>query len=188
MNADDGGAAFAVANRLRVTWEGAWLAVACAVFTGIGAALVAKGGALDIAMGVLAIVLFGGGGLLAASRHLSRRPVLLLDAEGARFPAPWPRSSDDDLVIPWDQVTGIHACTKPLHHRGGTVHLHYLVFLTGQEPPELPPSPWHPEPAVRIRPSWDRTVEEVVAEARRRRPDLPFTDRRPSPAGRPGGR
>ncbi|WP_017623615.1 STM3941 family protein [Nocardiopsis chromatogenes] len=189
MDADDaearggGDTAFAVANRLRVTWEGAWLAVGCAVFTGIGVALVAKGGTLDVVVGVLAIVLFGGGGLLAASRHLSRRPVLLLDAEGVRIPAPWPRSTADDLVLPWKDVTGVCACAKALHHRGGTVFLHYLVFLTGEEPPELPPSPWRPEPAVRIRPTWNRTVEEVLAEARRHKPDLPFTDRRPAPAG-----
>lgn len=189
MDADDadvrggGGAAFAVTNRLRATWEGAWLTVGCAVFTVIGAALVVKGGALDVVMGVLAIVLFGGGGLLAASRHLSRRPVLLLDDEGVRIPAPWPRSADDDLVIPWKDVTGVCACAKALHHRGGTVFMHYLVFLTEEEPPELPPSPWRPEPAVRIRSTWNRTVDEVLAEARRHKPDLPFSDRRPTAAG-----
>ncbi|MFD0776889.1 hypothetical protein ACFQZ2_23385, partial [Streptomonospora algeriensis] len=173
-------APFVLTNRFRVTWEGAWLAVACTVFTGTGAALVLRGGLLDVVMGLLAVLVFGGAGIGSIARLFSPRPVLVLDGKGARFPAPWPRSSREDIFLPWDDVVLLRACTQVVPHRGGTVNMHYLDFVPADEAdrPFRTPPPWGTDHAVRVRPTWDHSLDEIVAAARARRPDLPFDDRR----------
>ncbi|WP_067975569.1 hypothetical protein [Nocardiopsis trehalosi] len=183
--ADSGEAPFKVADRFRFTWNGVWLTVACLVFTGTGVALIVRGGAFDTGMGIIAVVVFGGGGLLAASRVLSRRPVLVLDSTGVCVVAPWPRSASDDVRLPWSDIALVRACTQVVRYRGGAAHLTYLVFVARDEEsePYRPPVPWHPQHAVRVHTTWDHGVEEIVAEARRHRPGLPFDDRRV-----PGGR
>lgn len=180
--------AFAVTRRFRVTWSGVWLFAACLVFSVTGLALVVRGGATaDVLLGLLALLLFGGGGLLAASPILSRRPVLVMDGAGVRLVAPWPRPTSDDLVVAWEDIARIRAATQVVPRRGDTMLLHYLVFVprgeTGRAFP--PPAPWEPSYAVRAHPTWDRTVEDVVAEAHRHRPDLVFEDHR-LPRARPG--
>ncbi|MBB6171286.1 hypothetical protein HNR23_001346 [Nocardiopsis mwathae] len=172
---------FAVRDQFRVTWDGVGLAAGCLIFAGMGAALVVRGGTADIAIGLLAVLMFGGGGLLAASRFLSRRPTLVLDAEGVRVVAPWPRSSDDDLWMDWNDIALIRVCSQDITAQGGAVPQWYLVFVPPHEVarPFQPPAPWRPDRAVRIHRTWDRTVEDVVAEARRRRPGITFDDRRP---------
>ncbi|MDA8370355.1 MAG: hypothetical protein M0026_10860 [Nocardiopsaceae bacterium] len=169
-----------VTNRLRVTWDGLWLTAACLVFCSAAIGLIVRGDPVDVGIGLLALLIFGGGGLLAASRVLSRRPILVLDDAGVRLVAPWPRSSAEDTFLAWDDIVLIRACTQAVPHRRGTAGLHYLVFLVGEEAdqPFRAPSPWEPRHAVRIRPTWDRSVEEVAAEARRYRPDIGFENRR----------
>ncbi|CAM4024590.1 STM3941 family protein [Nocardiopsis rhodophaea] len=172
---------FTVRDTFRVTWDGVGLAAGCLIFTGMGAALVARGGTVDIVIGLLAVVMFGGGGLLAASRVLSRRPTLVLDSEGVRVVAPWPRSSVDDLWLTWDDIALIRTCSQDIHYYRGTARQWYLVFVPHSEAdqPFHPPTPWEPNRAVRVRRSWDHTVDEVVAAARRYRPGLALDDRRP---------
>ncbi|MBB4932161.1 hypothetical protein F4561_002981 [Lipingzhangella halophila] len=185
---NDAGEAFTVTRKFRVTWRGVWLFAACLVFSVAGVALIVRGGAaVDTVLGVLAVLLFGGGGLLAASPMLSRRPVLVLDPAGVRVVAPWPRPVSDDLVVPWADIARIRAATQVVPHRGDTMLLHYLVFVPRDATDRAlrPPVPWELSYAVRARPTWDRTIEEIVAEARRHRPDLVFEDRRLTRA-RPG--
>ncbi|ASU84438.1 hypothetical protein CDO52_17990 [Nocardiopsis gilva YIM 90087] len=172
---------FTVRDTFRVTWDGAGLAAGCLIFAGMGAALVARGGMADIVIGLLAVVMFGGGGLLAASRVLSRRPTLALDSEGVRVVARWPRSSSDDLWLAWDDIALIRVCSQDIPYQRGAVRQWYLVFVPHAEAdqPFHPPAPWEPNRAVRVRRTWNHTVDEVVAAARRHRPGLAFDDRRP---------
>lgn len=177
-------APFVLTNRFRVTWEGAWLAVACTVFTGTGIALMLRGGLLDVVMGLLAVLFFGGAGIGSIARLLSPRPVLVLDAQGARFPAPWPRSAREDIFLAWDDIALLRACTQVVPHRGGTVNMHYLDLVPTREAdrPFRTPPPWGADHAVRVRPTWDHSLDEIVAAAHVYRPGLPFDDRR-----KPGG-
>jgi|SRR5690625_74759 len=173
-------APFIVANRFRVTWEGAWLTVACAVFTGTGIALILRGGTVDIVMGLLAVLVFGGAGVVSITRILSPRPVLVLDSEGARFPAPWPRSTREDIFLAWDDVALLRACTQVVPHRGGMVSMHYLDFvpLSEADRPFRTPGPWHTDHTVRVRPTWDHSPDEIIEAAHTYRPQLRFEDRR----------
>ncbi|TQN31908.1 hypothetical protein FHX37_1831 [Haloactinospora alba] len=171
---------FTVANRVRVTWEGTWLAAACTIFAGAGAALALRDGSTDTAIGVVALVLFGGGGLLAASRMLSRRPVLVLDEAGVRLVAPWPRPSSGDVFLRWEDIAAVRVCSQLVPYRGAPTALRYLDFVPrgeADQPPQTP-GPWQPHHAVRIRESWDHTVADVIAEVRRHRPDMPFEEQR----------
>ncbi|QBI54704.1 hypothetical protein [Streptomonospora litoralis] len=173
-------APFVVTNRFRVTWEGAWLTVACLVFTGIGVALMLRGGVVDIVMGLLAVLVFGGAGAASITRLVSPRPVLELDGHGARFPAPWPRSTREDIVLAWGEISLLRACTQVVPHRGGTVSLHYLDFVPVSEAdrPFRTPTPWRSDHAVRVRPTWDHSLDEIVAAVHTHRPEMPFEDRR----------
>ncbi|RNL85037.1 STM3941 family protein [Halostreptopolyspora alba] len=178
---DGSSEAFAVTRRFRVTWSGVWLFAACLVLSVTGLALVVRGGTpADVLLGLAALLLFGGGGLLAASPMLSRRPVLVMDDTGVRVLAPWPRSTSGDLVVAWRDIARIRAATQVVPRRGETMLLHYLVFVPRGETGRAfhPPAPWEPSYAVRAHPTWDRTIEEVVAEAHRHRPDLVFEDHR----------
>lgn len=172
---------FTVRETFRVTWDGAGLAAGCLIFAGMGAALVVRGGTTDIVIGLLAVVLFGGGGLLASSRVLSRRPTLVLDTEGVRVVARWPRSSADDLWLAWEDIALIRVCSQEIPYQRGAVHQWYLVFVPHSEAdqPFRPPAPWEPNRAVRVHRTWNHTVDEVVEAARRYRPGLAFDDRRP---------
>ncbi|MBV2366152.1 STM3941 family protein [Streptomonospora nanhaiensis] len=177
---------FVVSNRFRITWEGLWLTLACVVFTGIGVALVLRGSPVDLALGLLAVAVFGGAGLVSLSRFLSHRPVLILDEAGVHFIAPWPRGRRDDLSFPWSEVALLRACTQVVPHRGGSVPMHYLVFVNRDEAelPFHPPSPWHTTNAVRVRPTWNHTIGEIIEAAHHYKPDLPFDDRRRPGPGR----
>ncbi|GAB3445199.1 hypothetical protein GCM10027570_15010 [Streptomonospora sediminis] len=179
-------APFVLTNHFRVTWEGSWLALACAVFTGTGIALMLRGGATDLVMGALAVLVFGGAGAVSVTRMFSPRPVLVLDSQGVRFPAPWPRSESDDAVLAWDDVAVLRACTQYVPHRGGTVSIHYLDFVPTDEAdrPFRMPTPWRTDHAVRVRPTWDHSADEVIAAARTRKPGLAFEDRREPRGGR----
>ncbi|GAA1785060.1 hypothetical protein GCM10009834_50800 [Streptomonospora arabica] len=173
-------APFVLTNRFRVTWEGAWLAVACTVFTGTGVALMLRGGLVDVVMGLLAVLVFGGAGVVSIARLLSPRPVLVLDGEAARFPAPWPRSAREDIVLPWRDVALLRACTQVVPHRGGTVSMHYLDFVPTSEAdrPFRTPPPWRTDHAVRVRPTWNHSLDEIVEAAHAHRPGLRFEDLR----------
>ncbi|WP_046469572.1 STM3941 family protein [Allosalinactinospora lopnorensis] len=172
---------FTVTHRFQMTWNGVWLFIACLVFSVAGIALIVRGEARgDALLGLVALLLFGGGGLLSAAPLLSRRPVLVLDGAGVRLVAPWPRPSSEDVFLPWEDVELIRAATQVVLRRGDPMLLHHLVFVPRGEAerPFHPPAPWEPPYSVRIRSTWDRAVEEIVAEARRHRPGLAFDDRR----------
>ncbi|WP_017596702.1 hypothetical protein [Nocardiopsis potens] len=185
MNARPG--VFAVVNRRRITSQGVWLTAACLVFISIGVALVLRGGPADVLIGAVTVVLFAGGGLLVAGRRLSRRPFLELDSSGVRLLAPWPRRPSDDIFLPWDEVASVCLCRRSVAYADHTHDLDYLHFLAGDEKcegergPVPPPSPWTVRPGAAVRSSWDRSVEEVLAEVHRLRPALPITDRRTAP-------
>ncbi|GAA3758219.1 hypothetical protein HDA32_001900 [Spinactinospora alkalitolerans] len=177
---------FTVRSRFRFTWEGVWLAAGCLVFVAAGVAMVLEGSRGTVVLGTLAIVLFGGGGLLASSSSLSRRPVLEMDDEGVCVAVPWPRNRIEDHRLPWDRIAGITAYTQKIPYQGGTAQHHYLAFVPQREHPspsadgEVPSiePPWELRYSLHIRSSWNHDVAEIVEEARRRRPDLHFTDRR----------
>ncbi|MUL43502.1 hypothetical protein FZ103_20400 [Streptomonospora sp. PA3] len=173
-------APFVLTNRFRVTWEGAWLTLACTVFTITGLALMLRGGVVDIIMGLLAVVVFGGAGIASVARILSPRPVLVIDGEGARFPAPWPRSKKEDIFLPWSDIALLRACTQVVPHRGGTVNMHYLDFVPTDEAdrPFRTPPPWRTDHAVRVRPTWDHSLDEIIDAVHAHQPELPFEDRR----------
>ncbi len=170
-----------VTRRFRVTWRGAWLSAACLVFSATGMALIIRAASTsDVLFGALAVLLFGGGGLLAASPLLSRRPVLVLDEGGVRAVAPWPRRRSHDRTMGWDDIARIRAVTQVVPHRGGTLLLHYLEFVshdaTGRH--FAPPTPWETSFTVRAQATWDHTIDEIVAKAHRHRVNLVFEDHR----------
>ncbi|SKA23949.1 hypothetical protein SAMN02745673_03267 [Marinactinospora thermotolerans DSM 45154] len=192
-----------VKNRLRLTWEGAWLTAGCLIFVIAGIAMIIEGTTTSVVLGIVAVVLFGGGGLLAASRVLSRRPVLEMDDSGVCVTVPWPRSHADDHRLDWDELAGITAYTERIEHRGACVRHHYLAFVprsraesaavdsgssdSAERSGASVECPWELRYATHIRSTWDHSPEEVVAQARRHRPDLPFTDRRDTSSPSSGG-
>lgn len=191
--------AFRVVNRFHPTWNGIWYTVGCAVFITVGVALIVRGTTGGIVVGGLAVLLFGGGGLLASTKALSRRPVLELDSEGVSVVVPWPQTRTDDRRMRWDEVSAIVAHTQLLPFRGGSARHEYLAFVPAGKPHDAPDAteqdsppttpgvevPWGLRYSAHIRSTWDSGVDEIVAAARRFRPELPFEDRRDgSGAGR----
>src|SRR5690625_1462550 len=158
---------FTVTRRFQVTWNGVWMFAACLVFSVTGVALIVRGETTDILFGVVALVMFGGGGALAVSPVLSPRPVLVLDNTGVRIVAPWPRLRSGDLVVPWEDLTLVRAVTRVVPHRGSTMLMHYLVFVPrGAVYRDFPlPAPWEPSYAVQAHATWDHTIDEIVAES-----------------------
>ncbi|GAA3728078.1 hypothetical protein GCM10022402_05970 [Salinactinospora qingdaonensis] len=167
------------------------MTVACLVFVCAGIGMVIEGTPSGIAFGVGTIVLFSIGGVLAATPALSSRPFLELDDHGVRVVQPWPVSRTEDRTLPWGQVAAITAYTEELPYRDGQVSHHFLSFVPNAEAEptpregaageeaatELLPA-WERPYTLHISHNWDTPVADIVAYARRHRPDLPFYDQR----------
>jgi hypothetical protein len=145
------------------------------------------------------VVLGLGGATLVAGQVASRRPVLELHRDRVVVPAAWPRSRAGDRTLGWDEVDWLGAFTQVIYSRGGKVRHHYLAFV---------PAPWvaATAPASRserrnailagapsgeamrytvwMRPGLSASLDEIVRQARRRKPDLPLVDRRDLPPRR----
>lgn len=141
------------------------------------------GGVVFTVLGVLGIAAFGAAVVVGAGGLISARPVLELDEDGVRRPAPWPRSRRADRLLPWPEVSALCLVRRgvPTRRRGVQDH---LIFLTGEEaaeharsaakpqlvaltltepPPGVEASPWRFEPAS----TWDASLKDIAAEARR---------------------
>ncbi|RFU41137.1 hypothetical protein DZF91_13450 [Actinomadura logoneensis] len=189
-----------------MTWRTAWRGLAFGILLLASAGFVAgglmRGGSgvgslVFIVLGALGLVAFGGGFLAAVGGPLARRPVLELDSEGVRRPAPWPLPRSRDRVLPWTDVTALAALRRgvPGTKRG---EQDYLVFLGTDALVELARTAERPAlvaftladvpattPGMReaarwcvgVEQGWDTTLPTLVKEIRRRR-KVPVVDRR----------
>src|SRR4051812_33149790 len=76
-------------------------------------ALPGAGAFVFLFVGMAGIVLGAGGLVVAAGRSLPRRPVLELDDEGVRLPAPWPRTRARDRYLHWADVAAVVLWSEP---------------------------------------------------------------------------
>ncbi|SEG42128.1 hypothetical protein SAMN04489712_105118 [Thermomonospora echinospora] len=145
-----------------------------------------------LVLGVLGIAFFGAGTVLAAGNLLGRRPVLELDEQGVRRPAPWPRRRRRDRVLPWPQVEALCLVSRGVAARGSRVRDH-LVFLSSPQAAEhartapkpqlvalvltdLPGGSEHAPWLLMADPDWNVPLKDIVAEVRRH--GVPIIDRR----------
>jgi hypothetical protein len=146
----------------------------------------AAGAVLYVTVGVAGIVLCAGGLVTAAVRLLAGRPVLELDDQGVRLPAPWPWPRARDRFLRWADVAAVVLWSNPVPH-GRRALADHLAFLPTRESagPASPSAELHAliqaEPAESARvpgvatahwalpvsPGWDAGVEEIIAEVRR---------------------
>lgn len=147
-------------------------------------ALPGAGAFVFLFVGVAGIVLCASGLVAAAGRSLGRRPVLELDDEGVRLPAPWPWPRARDRYLRWADVASVVLWSEP-GRRSTAEHLAFLPAResAGDPPPSVAlvalgladlPGVTTAQWALPVSPGWDTAVEEVIAEVRRR--DLPTAD------------
>ena len=154
-------------------------------------ALPGAGAILYLVAGVAGTVLFTSGVVAMTGQLTGHRPVLELDDQGVRLPAPWPLPRTRDRFLRWPEVAAAVVWSRPVP-RGRRGLADHLGFLPAAESAERTlPSPsaellalglgdlpgvatthW----SVQASPGWDTGVDEVVAELRRR--DLPTIDAR----------
>ncbi len=177
---------------------GVILAFASAMFVVGGAFHPASfGGVLFLLLGIGGLALCLGTALLAVGTMVSGRPALVLDDAGVTVPAPWPLPRGRDRALAWADLAAVCAWAQgpPEGRRGAELGRLYLSFL--------PPGDGMDSGAellatkitgtgaratlrwtVRIRPSWDATVEEIIAAAKRHHPEITVVDRRELPKPR----
>jgi hypothetical protein len=198
---DAGPGAFLV--RARVGLKVLGFTLVAAVFGAVGIGLVADavtdpshsvGGRLLLGgFGLLVVLLFIGGAIAMLGQALSRLPVLELHERGVVLPVAWPYPRSKDKALPWEEVASLCVYTQRVRHRGGVSRIHYLAFVPVAEVAEERPASRFESfaaglagapsgEAVRyslhLRPGLSATVEQIVEEARRRKPDLEIVDRR----------
>jgi hypothetical protein len=149
-------------------------------------ALPGAGAVLFLVVGVAGTLVFTAVLVTTAGQLLDRRPVLELDDEGVRLPAPWPRRRD--RVLTWPDVAAAVVWNRPVP-RGRRGLAEYLAFLPAAEGAGVVPSAellalgledvpgvatahW----ATQIHPGWDTGADEIIAEIRRR--GIPAVDAR----------
>ncbi|REE95908.1 hypothetical protein [Thermomonospora umbrina] len=187
-----------LAVRLRPSWYQAGRVVSPLIAFGASAAFVVGGlrgggwaAAGFVILGVLGGAFFGGGAVLAAGALLSRRPLLEVDDEGVRRPAPWPRPRRRDRFLPWSDVAGLCLISRSVAARGSRVRDHllflsdpeivdhartaprpHLVALVLADLPGARHAPW----VLISEPDWDVPLKAIVAEVARH--DVDVIDRR----------
>lgn len=138
----------------------------------------------------LALLCLGIAGLVALSRVLFR-PVLEMDAQGIRLLPAWPLPRSVARTLTWEELDRLEVATMylptfiPILFWMRFDHL----WLMPKEGVIVENGPWetlvalfalgtNPDEAYRIgiSPGWSHTLEEVVATARRFRPDLKLID------------
>ncbi len=147
------------------------------------------GGILFITLGAVGCIVFSTVLLLWVGHVVSRRPLLELTPEGVGRPSRWPLPRSRDALLPWDELASVCAWSQ-----GGGTHRgyqYYLAFLAAGESerpapgaeilaikvaglPGVPAMRW----SIPVTAGWNTTVEDLTAELKRYRDDLPFADRR----------
>lgn len=151
-------------------------------------ALPGAGAVLYLLVGVAGVLLTAAGLAAMAGRILGRRPVLELDEDGIRLPAPWPWPRTRDRSLRWADLASVvvwsapvprgrrgladRVAFLPVRDDGGAPPSPELVALGLDELPGVPAERW----ALPVSPGWDPGVDEVLAEVRRR--GLPVADLR----------
>jgi hypothetical protein len=152
-------------------------------------ALPGVGAVVYLLVGVAGVLLCAAALLTMGGRLVTHRPVLELDEQGVRLPAPWPWSRARDRFVRWADLASVVVWSSPVPRgrRGLADHLAFLPAHddAGRTPPsaellalgldDLPgvaTAHW----AVAVSPGWDPGVDEVLAELRRR--ELPAADLR----------
>lgn len=147
------------------------------------------GAVLYLLVGVAGVLLCGVGLATAAGRLLARRPVLELDEDGVRLPAPWPWPRTRDRVLDWTDLASAVVWHTPSPRGRAVTGLAFLPTTAAAERIGPPPSAeilalglddvpgvasarW----ATRIQPGWDTDAERILAEVRRH--GLPAVDAR----------
>jgi hypothetical protein len=143
-------------------------------------ALPGLGAVLYLLVGVAGTALCTAGLVTAAGRLLGRRPVLELDEEGVRLPAPWPWPRTRDRSVRWADLAAVVLWSSPVPRgrRGLADHLAFLptpegagqarpsaelVALSLEDLPGVATADW----AVDVSGGWHPGVEEILTEARR---------------------
>ncbi len=154
-------------------------------------ALPGVGAVVFLVVGVAGTLLFAGLAASMAGQLAARRPVLVLDADGVRIPAPWPWPGTRDRLLPWPEVAAAVVWNRPVPRgrRGVAEHLAFLptresAGRTGPPPSEelvalhLDDLPGYPTArwSVQVSPGWDIGVDEIAAGVRER--NLPVADAR----------
>jgi hypothetical protein len=189
--------------RARITPKVVGLVLGVAVLALAGVAMIA-GAITDPSMpigqrlfffgfGVLATLLFAGGGIAMLAQPISRRPMLEIHERGVVLPVPWPWPRSKDKALLWEEIEFLCAFTQLVTSGGGVHRLHYLGFFPTTEVAEREPASRFESFSARLasapngealryslslRTGLSATVEEIVEEARRHNPDLQFVDHR----------
>jgi hypothetical protein len=145
-------------------------------------------------LGLVLTTMGVGGGAIWVGQALSRRPVLELHDHQVVLPTAWPRPRRGDRTLPWDQVAWLAAFTQVIRSRGMVAaRHHYLAFVPAAWAAAAAPASGLERfgaglarapsgEAVRyslwVRPGLSAGLEEIVEQARRRKPGLCFVDRR----------
>jgi hypothetical protein len=152
-------------------------------------ALPGVGAVLYLLIGVAGILLCTAGLAAMAGRLLARRPVLELDEEGVRLPAPWPWPRTRDRSVRWADLAAVvlWSSTDPRGRRALADRLAFLPTRESAGPaqpsaellalglddlPGVATADWE----IQVSGRWHPGVEEILAEARRH--ELPTADLR----------
>jgi hypothetical protein len=146
------------------------------------------GGVLFLLLGAAGVALFGSGALVMTGHLAAMRPVLVIDDQGVRRPAGWPRPRRADGLLRWEELVAMGAWSQGIPTGRG--HRQYLAFLPrgaaghaagGAEILAIKmagvPGVAEPRWSIPISAGWDRGVEDIVAAVHRHRA-VPFADRR----------
>lgn len=147
-----------------------------------------------LGLGLVLTTMGVGGGTIWVGQTLSRRPVLELHDHQVVLPAAWPRPRRSDRTLRWDEVEWLAAFTQVIRSRGMVAaRHHYLAFVPAAGVAAVAPSSGFERfgaglarapsgEAMRyslwVRPGLSAGLEEIVEQARRRKPGLSFVDRR----------
>jgi hypothetical protein len=143
----------------------------------------AAGAVLYVTVGAAGILLCAGGLVTAVVRLLAHRPVLELDDQGVRLPAPWPWPRARDRFLRWADVAAVVLWSSPAPrgrqaladhlaflptpesagHASPSAELHALIQAEPDGVPGVATAHW----ALPVSPGWDAGVDEIIAEVRR---------------------
>lgn len=156
-------------------------------------------GILFITVGLIGLAYCVAMILLAAGTTFSARPALILDETGIRVLRPWPLPAGERL-LPWSELGAVCAWPQgpPTGGRGAAATSQlYLSFLPARpkDAPhevesgaellatkvvDLPCTPTL-RYTLRVRPTWDTTIDQIIQEVSGHTQDVPFADHRDKP-------
>jgi hypothetical protein len=117
-------------ERFRPTRRGVLQLLGCAAFVALALLM---GSEMHIAIRVVTVVFFGGGGLVLAAMTFSRKVALRVDESGVTLGGSPLRPGAEATVVPWDEIEEVVLWRQ--HAPGST--LDYVGLVRGEGLPPL---------------------------------------------------